>query len=270
MRSEAWARASRAQLPPALRGTPCTAAGAGRPRTCMSLALGSLKLHSHSLQAEADHPALLVAHLRHKTWLSTTCNPHTAPALQVWALTGALPPGTRARHWLPVCPVVNALRGVTFTSTSCPAWPLLATTSATVIHPPSLPPTNPFLGLPPGSLPGVAVFPGHKAEVLSGLNKSLNSRTEKVPTCTNLEAGTVGMGAEGSEPELHKDRVSGQVPGGTWAPVPKSHMPVDFQGTDPLHTFLPAGTGGCLGAGDASVRLRPLPGSEAPHTQGSQ
>lgn len=77
VRSETWARASRAQLPP------CPPVGAhlvlqpvpASPHVHVP-GVGVVEAALTQLAAEADHPALLVAHLRHKAWLSTTCNPH--------------------------------------------------------------------------------------------------------------------------------------------------------------------------------------------------
>ena len=222
--------------------------------------VGVIEAALTQLAVEADHPALLVAHLRHKAWLSTTCSPHTPHAVGLGSTGASSPRAFQARHWLPVCPVVNAFRGVTFSSAPCQPGP--SCHHFCHRHPILLPCPHP-------PLPGAATrkpawcgcFSGHKTEALSGLNKSLNSSTEKVPTCRCLEAGTVGMGAEGSEPKLHKEAgVRAGAWGGTWAPVPKGHMPVGFQGTDPSCHLPSCRNWCCLGAGNVSACLRPPSG----------
>lgn len=112
----------------------------------------------------------------------------------------------------------------------------------------------------------MAVFQGTKLKVLSGLNKSLNSSTEKVATCTCLEAGTVGVGAEGSEPELHKEP---GVQAGAWGArglqYPRvTRLWVSRAQTPPV-TFLPAGTGATQEQETPLPVSDLLPGPGAPH-----
>ena len=112
----------------------------------------------------------------------------------------------------------------------------------------------------------MAVFQGTKLKVLSRLNKSLNSSTEKVPTYTCLEAGTVGVGAEGSESELHKEpSVRAGARGAHGLQYPRVTCLWVSRAQTPPVTFLLAGTEATQEQETPLPVSDLLPGPGAPH-----
>ena len=79
MSSETWARVSRAQMPPWPFGAHLVLQPVPPSPHVYVPGVGVIEAALTQLAVEADHPALLVAHLRHKARLSTTCNPHAPP-----------------------------------------------------------------------------------------------------------------------------------------------------------------------------------------------